>query len=502
MGEADILLTLIPGTWEPLLDAILPTPRVIKIFRRSFDLNMKKFQVMADWEDRIPPGMSIERIDGTLADRLEGDISATWRSVDDFCANGFGYCLLDGDDIVSACISAFIARGEVEIGVHTVETFRRRGYASLTASALIQHCLDNALVPNWECFWDNAPSVALAHKLGFEVNDDSADILLGRSTSLRKGMTWNTIFRSIRHMVIRKSDLLTVGPPPEPHGFADFWRSTYAETLQVPLNLEITSRPNIEAEYQVFRVSFDTWGDMRIGGWLLVPADGEIRGGAVVGHGYGGREAPDLDPPLTHRVLIFPCAPGFNLSARVDIPDNSQEHVVYGMASRETYILRHSTAALWSAASVLLELHPQVEGNIVYSGGSFGGGLGALALPWDARFVKAHLGVPTFGHHPIRLQCQCQGSGEAVRRYYEKHPEVVNVLAFYDAAVSAGHIDIPVLVSPALFDPAVPPPGQFAVANAIPDHQLFIFSAGHFTHAGEVQENQAFRDVLERWFLL
>ncbi len=141
-----------------------------------------------------------------------------------------------------------------------------------------------------------------------------------------------------------------------------------------------------------------------------------------------------------------------------------------------------------------------MRGNIVYGGGSFGGGLGALALPWDNRYVKAHLGVPTFGHHPIRLQCPCVGSGEAVRVYQQKHPEVVDVLAFYDAATAAARIRIPVLISPALFDPAVPPPGQFAVANAIPDHELFILSAGHFEYAAQAQEDQALYMALERWF--
>ena len=38
-----------------------------------------------------------------------------------------------------------------------------------------------------------------------------------------------------------------------------------------------------------------------------------------------------------------------------------------------------------------------------YMGISFGGGIGALALPWDERFHRAHLNVPSFGHHPLRL---------------------------------------------------------------------------------------------------
>jgi len=41
---------------------------------------------------------------------------------------------------------------------------------------------------------------------------------------------------------------------------------------------------------------------------------------------------------------------------------------------------------------------------------------------------------------------------------------------------------IPVLITPALFDPSNPPPGQFAVANAIPKEYriMRIREVGHF----------------------
>ncbi|MCJ7549891.1 MAG: acetylxylan esterase [Anaerolineae bacterium] len=297
-----------------------------------------------------------------------------------------------------------------------------------------------------------------------------------------------------------QADLLQVGLPPEPYGFVAFWEATHVETLDLPLNLTKTQLQSPDPRYELHRVDFDTWGGFRIGSWLTVPADGDIRRGVVVGHGYGGREAPDMDLPIRHAVAIFPCAPGFHLSAAAGLPGNAQEHVVHGIDSREGYILRPSVAMLWSAASVLLSCYPQVTGHLAYSGGSFGGGLGALALPWDARFTKAHLGVPTFGHHPLRLQSPCVGSGEAVRRYHRGHPEVVDVLATYDAAVAASHISIPVRVSPALFDPAVPPPGQFAVANAIPDRKVFILKAGHFEYEETAAEEVALRETQEQWF--
>jgi len=102
-----------------------------------------------------------------------------------------------------------------------------------------------------------------------------------------------------------------------------------------------------------------------------------------------------------------------------------------------------------------------------YLGISFGGGIGALALPWDERFHRAHLNVPSFGHHPLRLALPGVGSGEAVRRYQQRTGRALATLRSFDAAAAARYLRIPVHVAAARFDPAVPPPGQFAIYNAL-----------------------------------
>ncbi len=136
-----------------------------------------------------------------------------------------------------------------------------------------------------------------------------------------------------------------------------------------------------------------------------------------------------------------------------------------------------------------------------YLGISFGGGIGALALPWDERFHRAHLNVPSFGHHPLRLTLPCVGSGEAVRRYQQHTGRVLETLRYFDAAVAARYLKIPVHVAAARFDPAVPPPGQFAIYNALAgQRELFVLEAGHFDHAGQVAENGRLLDALAYFF--
>jgi cephalosporin-C deacetylase len=215
----------------------------------------------------------------------------------------------------------------------------------------------------------------------------------------------------------------------------------------------------------------------------------------VTGHGYGGREGPEYGWSREGFAALYPCARGFHRSARADIPNVSTRHVVHGISKRETYVIRGCVAELWHAASILIGLYPALKECLHYAGGSFGGGLGALMLPWDARFKRAHLGVPTFGNHPIRLKWPSTGSGEGVRQYAARHPEVNEVLRYYDSATAAEFVRIPTQTHAALFDPAVIPPGQFAVANSLraPGSEIVVIPCAHFDPQPPVltqQENE------------
>jgi cephalosporin-C deacetylase len=196
---------------------------------------------------------------------------------------------------------------------------------------------------------------------------------------------------------------------------------------------------------------------------------------------------------------VFAHAPGFGLSAAPGLPSQTADHVVHGIAERETYLIRHCVAGLWTAVSVAAELFPGWW--IDYAGGSFGGGLGALMLPWEPRVRRASLIVPTFGNHPVRLALPSTGSGEAVRRHHQRQPAVADVLAYYDAATAAACCHTPVLVAPACFDPAVIPPGQWSVANAFAGpHEIFRYTAGHHSIPGLTErEDQAYRAAHRRF---
>ncbi|MFD9501977.1 acetylxylan esterase [Streptomyces sp. NPDC060035] len=290
-------------------------------------------------------------------------------------------------------------------------------------------------------------------------------------------------------------ELLRVPAPAAPEGFEAFWKARYSEARAVATAPEIGPVEGERDGVRLHGVSFTSVGGLRLGGWLALPVEGPAEHGFVIGHGYGGRQdpGPELPLPLPRSAAILPCVRGMgSRGLRPGIPSEAAGHVLHGIGSRDTYVIGDCVADLWCAATALQELLPELHGpggTLGYLGESFGGGLGALALPWDERFGAAQLTVPTFGNHPLRLTLPCSGSGESVRAHHRDHPGVAEVLRYFDAATAAARLELPTFVAAALFDPAVPPPGQLAVHNALPGpRELLVLGAGHFEYEGRAAE--------------
>lgn len=271
---------------------------------------------------------------------------------------------------------------------------------------------------------------------------------------------------------------------PVPADFDDFWRDLAARAHAVAPRVERapTSAPRTEL------VRFTSLDGFRVGGWLVLP-EGDVTSVVANAHGYGGRGDLELEYVPDGAAAFYPVARGLpELSLSDDIPAPSAEHVVHGIGSRDTYIQGPCTADLvFCAINALEELLDRPIGArrgglpLGLYGGSFGGGIAAMAAPWDERIDAVALLVPSFGNNPDRLAVECLGSGAAVTAYVREHPEAWDVLDYFDAATAAARIAVPTAVAPAREDPAVPPVGQWAVAEAVPEalRTIVPLTAGH-----------------------
>jgi len=297
--------------------------------------------------------------------------------------------------------------------------------------------------------------------------------------------------------------LLAVGAPDEPRDFEEFWMKRYmrAMTLDpVPVIQEL-GRP--KQRWKVHELSYQSTDGVQIGGWCLTPVAGKVERVMVILHGYGGREEPDFQWEFEHTALVFPCLRGIGKSPCPPLSADPMWHVLHNIHDRDLYVHGGCVEDVWLAVSAALRLFPQAQGRVGLIGASFGGGIGALALAWDRRIEKAHFSVPSFGNHPLRLTLKTTGSGAAVQALHKKNAQAVErTLGYYDAAVAARRIQVPVHFGCALFDPMVAPPGQFAIHNAVSgEKELFVLRAGHFEYPEKDEDERAMLRNIHQFFM-
>ena len=102
-----------------------------------------------------------------LRERSEfaSDHLLSFASPEEFVERGFGFCLLTGDQIVSAATTFAICSRGIEIQISTREKHQRKGLATVVAAHLLLHSLQQGLDPNWDAA--NQASARLAQRLGY-----------------------------------------------------------------------------------------------------------------------------------------------------------------------------------------------------------------------------------------------------------------------------------------------------------------------------------------------
>jgi cephalosporin-C deacetylase len=316
-------------------------------------------------------------------------------------------------------------------------------------------------------------------------------------------MCVNTIYEFDPTYGYSLEQLLAVAPPArEPADFDLFWQQRYQHALTLAPQVQLTDCHETVLDWQVFKIHYLSCDNFPIHGWLLLPSSGHITRGFVIGHGYGGRDAPDFHLPFKDAALLFPCFRGLSLSSRADISNQPFWHVRHNLNQVDNYILGGCVEDVWLGVSALLQLYPNLAGHLGYLGISFAGGIGAMALAYETRISRGHLNIPSFGHQPLRLRLKSCGSADSVQQFYSCHKkQTVKVLRYYDAATAAKRIKIPMHCACAKFDPFVAPPTQFAIFNALASKkQLYVLDAGHYAYPEQQQQEQALLTELNGFF--
>jgi RimJ/RimL family protein N-acetyltransferase len=175
-------LQAFPGSWNNKLTVLLgvnlisskghPTNNLnIKVeenTRVNFKFNLDKYRKFK--QDNITGAFEVLRTDARMFENMQGSVVPMyfWENANAFLKNGVGFSIIREGKPVSTAYSAYMHDNQLELGIETLESYRGKGLALYTCSALIDYCLKNNYEPVWSCRLENIGSYKLSQKLGFE----------------------------------------------------------------------------------------------------------------------------------------------------------------------------------------------------------------------------------------------------------------------------------------------------------------------------------------------
>lgn len=96
--------------------------------------------------------------------------TGTYSSMEDFFARGMGFAPIIGGDIRGFCTSEYPSENACAIGIEVEAEYRGRGWAKEMTRRFLTAAVEKGIkTVYWECWADNAPSVAVARACGFEL---------------------------------------------------------------------------------------------------------------------------------------------------------------------------------------------------------------------------------------------------------------------------------------------------------------------------------------------
>jgi cephalosporin-C deacetylase len=184
-------------------------------------------------------------------------------------------------------------------------------------------------------------------------------------------------------------DLRAIVPPDAPAGFDAFWQKRYKRALAVDPKPALSGSKLTHPQWQVLDITYVSTGGIEIGGWLLLPRDGPVRRGLVVGHGYGGRDASDFDLPVEETAILFPCFRGMSKAPTRRSRRMRRAMCCTTSTSPDDYVIGGCVEDLWLAVSTLLALYPWLPAPSAISASASA----AASARWRSPSIPASIAV-------------------------------------------------------------------------------------------------------------
>lgn len=163
-------------TLEKIFEPIKNNKEFEKLQNLAYVFNHNKFDRSDISEYKLPEGFSLRKIDRDIIEKDSGQhlkaniLGDFWISVETFLELGFGYCILNGNEVIAACFSGYVSDECHDIVICTYDKENReKGFGTMAAKDYVEYCIQNGLIPFWCTTDDNFSSQRVSEKCGFEL---------------------------------------------------------------------------------------------------------------------------------------------------------------------------------------------------------------------------------------------------------------------------------------------------------------------------------------------
>lgn len=159
--------------YTPLLPAFhdCESMRAVRAERQRFFL---RTEVYADARARLLSRNAVDcavlPVTTETVERVEsvfGLVSRFWPDAASFVAHARAQVICHAGEPAAICYAAALENGKAEVDIFTRPEYRGKGLAMMAAVRFVDDCLTHGVEPLWDCFTNNAGSMALRERLGF-----------------------------------------------------------------------------------------------------------------------------------------------------------------------------------------------------------------------------------------------------------------------------------------------------------------------------------------------
>ena len=289
-----------------------------------------------------------------------------------------------------------------------------------------------------------------------------------------------------------------------PADFDTFWSNTLTNLAGVRPNAKFTKDElRSDNTVDVYDVSYDSYGGLRISGWFAKPAGRtENLPGLLVVPGY-------VSEPKVPKDWARLGYAAFSVAPRGKLRSNSQFNpgypglLTHNITDRDNYAYRGLYMDALRAFDILSALPEIDKRRVGVAGSSQGGALTLLIAALRGDTVKAaSAGAPYLCSYMDAVALTHSYPYEEINEYLRINPEhedqVRGVLNYYDIHHFAHQITAPIIVNIGLQDDVCPPETGFAVFVAIgsADKKLYPYDKCGHDAGASVGHEQIIQDFL------